>query len=142
MTFLVPKSHLLRKPNQNKQNIAQENYSSIGSCRTKKFPRHFVESLEFNAVFQNLCLFHNFSRKSDDVLRKPGCETVVQKLEFLLYFSKSFYLVDNDVSRLEANKLPNGINLEARWSHMFPHVNTFFFQIVTLSTWINLKLIK
>lgn len=69
-------------------------------------------------------------------------ETEVQKLEYLLRFSKGFYLVDNDVPRLEANKLPNGINLEARWSHMFPDVNTFFFQIVTLSTWINLKLIK
>jgi len=85
-----------------------------------------MESFEFIAIFQNLCLFHNLSRKSEDVLRKPGWETAVQKLEFLLYFSKSFYLADNDVSRLEANKLPNGINLEARWSHMFPDVNTFF----------------
>lgn len=86
-----------------------------------------MELFEFIAVFQNLCLFHNFSRKSG-VLRKPDWETVLQKLEYFFYFSKkSFYLVDNDVSRLEANKLPNGINLEARWSHMFPDVNTFFF---------------
>ena len=87
-----------------------------------------MELLEFIAVFQNLCLFHNFSRKSEEVLRKPEWETVVQKLEHLLYFSKKgFCLVDNAVSRLEANKLPNGINFEARWSHMFPDVNTFLF---------------
>jgi hypothetical protein len=51
---------------------------------------------------------------------------MVQKLQFLLHFSKRFYFADNDDSRLGANKLPNGINLEARWSHMFPDVNTFF----------------
>ena len=50
----------------------------------------------------------------------------MQKFDFLLDVSKRFHLVDNDVSRLEANKLPNGINLEARWSHLFPDVNTFF----------------
>jgi hypothetical protein len=54
-------------------------------------------------------------------------EMTVCKLELLLYFSQRFYFADNDVSRLEANKLPNGINLEARWSHMFPDINTFFF---------------
>lgn len=89
-----------------------------------------------------ICVYSTISR----VNLKKFCGNlvgkVVQKLEFLLYFSKRFHLVDNDVSRLEANKLPNGINLEARWSHMFPDINTIFFQIVTLSTWINLKLIK
>jgi hypothetical protein len=124
MTFRIPKSHFLRKPKQNKHKIARGNTPAFGVAG-QKLRLHFVESFECIVVLQNLYLLHNFSRKSEEVLRKPGWETVVQKVEFLLYFSKRFYLVDNDVSRLEANKLPNSINLEARWSHMFPDVNTF-----------------
>jgi len=41
----------------------------------QKLPRNFVESFEFIAVFENLCLFHNFSRKSEEVLRKSGWES-------------------------------------------------------------------
>jgi hypothetical protein len=63
-----------------------------------------------------------------------------RRLNSFPVFSKKFYFADNDVPCLEANKLPNGINFKARWSHMLPDINTFFFQIVSLSTWINLTL--
>lgn len=59
MTFRIPKSHFLGKPNQNKQKIAQGNYSSI-AVAGQKSPKHFVESFQFIAVISKFVFIPQF----------------------------------------------------------------------------------